>query len=305
MKLAAAHDTVTLAVPAGMLLRSAADRRVVGAGLAIDAVPESGSRRPVRLAPVPSGRWVAHLLPGIPVEVANDPDDWEDTARPFRVAASDTEGRFLPLRFSAPFPARGTVRWPGWSGWNATRRSRARPILPPDADASTTPDYLPLFPGPGWAPEPGLADVRAQLAIRETGGALRSAAWAIATIGLGTTVIGLGVADGDGRLVVAFPYPPMPAQTPVEAAQGRMEIAWDVRVRLYCRELAAELEPGEIPELQDILAQLGDQPLRAMATIMGSQPQLPDQPLILGRTLVLRTALAGGKLSSSLFLKSA
>jgi hypothetical protein len=59
-----------------------------------------------------------------------------------------------------------------------------------------------------------------------------------------------------------------------------------------------------VPELQAILAQLDDAPLRALATIMGAQPQLPDQELVLGRTLVLRTALAGGKLSSSLFLRS-
>lgn len=304
MKLAAAHDTVTLPLPAGMLLRSAADRRLVGSGLAIEAVPAIGPQRPVRLTAVPSGHWVAHGLPGIPAEVANDPGGWSGTARPFRVVVSDPLGRFLPLRFTASFPARGTLRWSGWSGWSASRRNRARPVLPPGASASTIPDYLPLFPGAGWVPEPALADVRAQLAIRETGGALRSAGWAVATIGIGNTVIGLGIADGDGRLVVAFPYPPMPEQTPVEAAQGRMQIAWEVRVRVYCRELAAGLAPDEVPQLQDILAQLDDQPIRALATIMGSQPALPDQPLILGRTLVLRTELAGGKLSSSLFLKS-
>jgi hypothetical protein len=37
---------------------------------------------------------------------------------------------------------------------------------------------------------------------------------------------------------------------------------------------------------------------------MGSQPSLPDQELVLGQTLVLRTEIGGGKLSSSLFLKS-
>jgi hypothetical protein len=83
-----------------------------------------------------------------------------------------------------------------------------------------------------------------------------------------------------------------------------MEIAWEVRVRVYCRELAAGLAPGEVPELHTILAQLDHPHSHAMATIMGAQPQLPDQDLVLGRTLVLRTALAGGKLSSSLFLKS-
>ena len=304
MRLAPAYDTVTLPLPAGMRLRSAADRRVVGSGLEIDAVPAVGMRRAVRLSKVPSGHWVAHVLPGLSASVANDPDNWGATASPYRIAVADPAGQFLPLRFTAALPARGALRWSGWTGWTGTRRNRARPILPPDANAATIPDYLPLFPSAGWTTEPGLADVRAQLAIRETGGELRSAGWAAVTIGLGSTVLGLGVADGDGRLVVAFPYPAMPDQTPVEAAQGRMEIAWEVRVRVYCRELAAGLAPGEVPDLQAILAQLDDPHTHAMATIMGAQPQLPDQDLVLGRTLVLRTALSGGKLSSSLFLKS-
>jgi hypothetical protein len=59
-----------------------------------------------------------------------------------------------------------------------------------------------------------------------------------------------------------------------------------------------------VPELPAILAQLDHAPLRALATIMGAQPALPDQELVLGRTLVLRTAIAGGQVSSSLFLKS-
>ena len=44
MKLAPAHDTVTLPLPAGMRLRSAADRRIVGSGLEIDAVDSLPSR---------------------------------------------------------------------------------------------------------------------------------------------------------------------------------------------------------------------------------------------------------------------
>jgi hypothetical protein len=258
----------------------------------------------VRFGAVPSGHWVAHALPGVRMALVDNPAAWAGSALSYRVAVTDPSGRFLPLRFSTGFPARGAVRWNGWSGWSGARRNRARPILPPNAGPATMPDYLPLFPAPRWSPEPGLADVRAQLAIRETGGALRNAGWAVATIGFGNTVIGMGVADGEGRLVVAFPYPAMPAQTPGEAAQGRPRIAWDVQVRIYCRELAAGAEPDDVPELPEILAQLDDPPLRALATIMGAQPPLPDQELVLGRTLVLRTELSGGKPSSSLFLRS-
>ena len=304
MRLAASPDRVILALPAGLRLRSAADRRSIDGGIAMFARAAAGSQRRVRLAAVPSGHWVAHALPGVPREVADDPPSWPASAHPYHFAADDPAGRFLPLRFTSPLPARGALHWSGWSGWTGARRNRARPILPPDATAATIPDYLPLFPGPGWQPEPGLADVRAQLAIRETGGALRNAGWAVATIGIGNTVIGLGLADGEGRLVVAFPYPAMPQQTPVEAAQGRPNIAWQVRVRIYCSELAAGLERGETPELQDILAQLDTAPISALRTIMGSQPSLPDQELVLGQTLVLRTEIGGGKLSSSLFLKS-
>ncbi|MEO6092079.1 MAG: hypothetical protein ABIT04_09750 [Novosphingobium sp.] len=304
MKLAAAHDTVTLPLPAAIRLRSAADRRLVDAGLEIDASPVAGMRKPVRLGRVPSGVWVAHVLPGTGARVANDATTWGASATPYRFAVDDAWGRFLPLRLSAALPFRGAVRWAGWSGWTDARRGQARPILLPGADPATIPDYLPLFPGPGWKPEPGLADVRAQLAIRETGGALRNAGWAVATVGLGGTTIGLGVADGEGRLVVAFPYPALPDQTPAEAAQGRPLIAWSVSVQVHCGELAVGLAAGGVPELQSILAQLDSPPLRALATIVGAQAPLPDQQLVLGRTLVLRTEISAGKPSSSLFLKS-
>jgi hypothetical protein len=302
VKLAANFDRVTLPLPAGLRLRSAADRRGVDTGIEVSAIPVSGPQRAVRFEPVPSGHWVAHLLPGVPAAAANDPGSWASTGIPFRFAVEDPRSRFLPLRFTSPLPERGALRWAGWGGWTGQRRNRARPILPPGAVA--LPEYLPLFPGPGWKSDPGLADVSAQLAIRETGGALRNAGWAIATIAADSKVIGLGVADGEGRLVVAFPYPPLPPQTSVEAAQGRKKIAWELRVRIYCLELAADLEPGEVPELQDILAQLDHPPIRALATIMGSQPELTHQELVLGEPLVLRTAIGGGKLSSSLFLKS-
>ncbi|MBP6435121.1 MAG: hypothetical protein KA292_10710 [Sphingorhabdus sp.] len=304
MRLALSPDSVVLPLPVGLSLRSVATRKRVGDELTIN-VTRAGRKQPsFLLKPVPSGHWVSHQLPGFERDVLHRPADWVAQARGYRFEVDDPAGRYLPIRFEAPLPARKAVVWPGWRGWGATQRSRAAPVFPADAGASYIPDYLPLFSAPGARPENGMAQVRAQLAIRETGGATRNAGWAAVTVGLGTRVIGLGIADAEGRVCVSFPYPALPQQSTAEAADGREQIVWDVRVRVYCSELTAALSDGEVPELGRIFRQLAGTPLRAMATIMGSQPALPDQKLSLGQPPILRTALAAGAISSTLFLKS-
>jgi hypothetical protein len=303
MKMALHFDTVKLALPVGLALRGMPHKKRITDGLDIRVSP-AGSRRPqFALKPVPSGHWVSHQMPGTDWDLLADPLRWEAEARNHRVEVSDPWGRYLPLRFDAPLPAKKAMIWPGWRGWSSAQRSKIAPLLPKDAGASYIPDYLPLFPSAGASVAAGTALVTAQLVTRDAVGNLGNAGWAIVTIGIGTRVIGFGVAAGDGRVTISFAYPLLPEADSSEAALGRSEIIWDVRVRVYCDQLTSALEPDDIPDLGAIFDQLNQTPKRALATIRGPQPALPDQKLKLGIPLTLRTTLMDGSLSPNLFIK--
>lgn len=296
-------DRVNYSVPLGLLVRSASDRQKVGDGLTIRATNRINPARSFQLMSTPSGHWAAHLLPGTDAEVANNPALWEARAKPYRFDIGDSIGRYLPLRFDAPLPKRGSLVWPGWAGVN---RSRIAPLLPPGSGASFVPDYLPLFPSVASSGSTGSARILAHLAVREIGGTTRDAAWALMTISFGSTVVGLGLADARGAITVGFGYPPMPSQTPAAAVLGRETVTWPVRARIYYSALGDPQNPdAPPPDFADIIAQLATTPRVAMATIMGGQPALGDQTLTLGQTLVLRTRLLGNQFASSLFLKPA
>ena len=296
-------DSMVLPVPLALMLRSAADRRPVNEGLRIRAELASGTSRPFELQTVPSGYWVAHQIPGIPAEVAFDPARWLADGKPYAFSVEDPDGRYLPMRFGAPLPRRNALIWPGWAGLN---RDRLAPLLPPGSGASFVPDYLPLFPSSSAPGSRATARLMANLAIRETGGATRPAAWAMMSVSFGAAVIGLGMSDARGAVAVHFAYPPMPTPTPAEAAAGRDNVSWQLQVRVHCSELgSADAPDAPPPDFAQIITQIEEPPRVVMATIMGAQPPLGDQTLVLGETLILRTALSGGQFASSLFLKPA
>jgi hypothetical protein len=91
-----------------------------------------------------------------------------------------------------------------------------------------------------------LAVVRAELVDAVTG---KPAAWALVSAEYAGAELGRGVADREGRLLLAFPYPEpgrrqrtSPPQSPPETDGGLM--AWDVRLRArYDAQLAAQAIP--------------------------------------------------------------
>lgn len=296
-------DRVSYPVPLGLLVRSASERHKIGEGLVIRATNRINPTRSFQLTSTPSGHWAAHILSGIDAETAANPAVWAARAKPYRFHISDRLGRYLPMRFDAPLPKRGSLIWPGWAGVN---RQRIAPLLPPGSGASFIPDYVPLFPAVASTGSKASARIMAHLAVREVGGATRDAAWAMMTISFGSTVVGLGLADARGAIAVGFGYPPMPSQTPAAAVLGREAVTWPVRARIYFSELGDAQNPdAPPPDFADIIGQLATPPRVAMATIMGAQPALGDQTLTLGEPLVLRSRLSGNQFASSLFLKPA
>lgn len=286
------------------MLRGAANLNRVGDGLDVRAASTTNLARHFALTATPSGHWAAHVLPGTGADTAANPASWQARAKPYRFSVLDRTGRFLPMRFDAPLPKRGSLVWPGWAGVN---RVRIAPLLPPGSGASFIPDYMPLFPSVAAGGSNASARLFAHLAIRETGGAVtRDAAWALMTVSFGSAVVGIGLSDARGAIMASFAYPPMPPQTPAEAVAGRDAVTWPVRVRIYCSELSAPADDqSSPPDFGAIIAQLATTPRATMSTVMGAQPALGDQTLILGQPLVLRTRLSGNQFASSLFLKPA
>lgn len=297
-------ERVTHAVPLGLMLRSATNLNRLTDNLDVRAASLANLARHFSLGATPSGHWAAHVLHGTGADLAADSASWQANAKPYRFSITDRSGRYLPMRFEAPLPKRGSLVWPGWGGVD---RSRIAPLLPPGSGASFVPDYMPLFPSVAAGGSNASARVFAHLAIRETGGVIiRDAVWALMTISFGSTVVGIGLSDARGAIMASFGYPPMPSQTPAQAVLGREAVTWPVRVRVYCSELSAPAgDANAPPDFAAIIAQLATTPRVAMSTIMGAQPALGDQTLTLGQPLVLRTRLSGNQFASSLFLKPA
>lgn len=278
-------------VPVGLAFRDASDLSLVGDGLEVRISDAERPWRTALLASTPGGTWMTPRIPGLNATLSESPADWPSHQRSFIVSVSDSQGRYLPVRFPADLPVRGRYAWPEWSG---LPKPKIAPLLPAAAPPGYVPDYLPLFPSIARTAPGPRATVRAHLAVRESDGSDTRASWAAMTVSVGGKVIGLGVADAGGAVTVMGPYPALPSQTPAEAAAGRDAIEWTATIRVYWSRLA-----GNPPALGDILGQLSQPAVPALAKLAPGDPELPDQTLVLGRALTLAT-----ELHSSLYLKS-
>ena len=292
-----APDTVTLRVPLGLQLRDLSDLSLVGDDLAVTATELRPNGRRFALAATPGGTWSAPIVLGVRPATAADPTLWPAAARPFEIRVSDPRRRYLPLRMVAALPAEAPIAWPEFAALPAAIKPA---VLPAGRPAAYKPDFVPLFPGIARVAPGARAEVRAHLAIANAGVPAGNAGFAVMTVSIGGTVRGLGVADGDGAILVSFPYPLLPTPTPAARAAGTTRIEWPVSIAVYCGRLAAATD-GAPPLLPDILAQLNRTPSRALARL-GVNTRLPDQILRVAEPLVLRSARAAPVKPSSLFI---
>jgi hypothetical protein len=228
---------------------------------------------------------------------AADPTLWPAAAQLYEIRVNDPRRRYLPLRMVAPLPAAAAIAWPGFASVPAAVRPA---ILPAGRPAAYQPDFVPLFPAIARVAPGARAEVRAHLAIASAGVPAGDASFAVMTVSIGGTVRGLGIADGDGAILVSFPYPLLPTPTPAARAAGTTRIEWPVKIAVYCGRLSAAAD-GAPPLLPDILAQLSRTPSRVLARL-GSTTRLPDQILSVAQPLVLRSARAAPAKPSSLFI---
>ncbi len=245
-------------------------------GLVLTAEPsgQPGARRTA--VPNRQGGLVFPALPGMRrFEIAEDEPDEAlpspPAPREFTLRMEDPLERFLPMRFQATAPV------DGWAGLGCDSS-------PPDRPA----DSLPLFSSPARTLGGRLAVVRADLWNASSD---RPAAWALLEVQADTpagSTFSRGMADEDGRVVVAFAYPEMPPPpapaSPPSPRTGLSAQSWDLALSVRFAGL-----PGTRRRPQDLCVILG----QAHGTLL--QQQSPAQPLtggtlLYGQELVLRTS---------------
>ena len=298
--LALSHDVIDLPAPVGLRLFDSAARSYVASDLDVGLAPASGQSAPLELKANPSGFWVNQALLGAFRGFSDDLAAWPAQARSYAISVDDPRGQFLPLRLSEQLPKSGALIW---QGWPALAPAAYGPLLPPGASLGTKPPYLPLFPTSAYAAGP-MARVYAHLALRESGGKLTDAAWALLTVSIGGNIAGIGLADARGAIGTFFPYPLIPTLPAAQAVNGRDVVTWDATIAVYCDNLGEAGNAATVPDLGAILDQLTKPARKVLKTVAGPQPALPAQVLTLGQSLVLRSEDAPGQLASSLYLKS-
>lgn len=292
-----APDVVTLRVPLGLQLRDTSDLSLIGTDLLVTATETGPAGRQFSLAATAGGTWTAPRIPGLRPATAADPALWPAAAQPFEIRISDPRRRYLPLRMIANLPAEAAIAWPGFA---ALPTAISGALLPTRRPAAYSPDFVPLFPGIARVAPGARAEVRAHLAIAESGVPAGNAGFAVMTISIDDIVRGVGVADADGAILVSFAYPLLPTPTPAARAAGTTRIEWTAKIAVYCARLTAAKD-GVPPLLPDILGQLNRTPSRVLARL-GSNTRLADQTLAVGQPLVLRSERTPPAKPSSLFI---
>ena len=282
-------ERVSRVAPLGVRFRDTVTGADV-AGLTVEAWPAGQRHR--RISAVSTAAkvygWVD--LPGVRDRTFGAGDDayWSSALPPlsYIVDVVDHAGRFLPFRFTARAPARGIWRW--------------------TCDGDTSPfdaqGAVPLYSAPSRVPPAATAVIRAELYDVD---AERPAAWAVVAARSGRRVIGRGMTDSEGRLLLLAPYPE-PVPPPLGVASGsppgntRVPLwlqVWPVQLDVSYGVRAGDMS-NEPPDLCEALRQApalawDDDARRAVLGTLelryGEELQVRSRGNPRGRLLVTRT----------------
>lgn len=232
-------------------------------------------------------------------DIGQFPAEWAGQARDFEIRVSDTQGRYLPARFDFKMPEPSQSLW---TIWGTPTPPNIDPLLLP---GQTQADYIPLFNSTGRSYDAPMARIAAHIATRKADGKDHPARWALLSVKMGSTILGIGLADAAGNVEVAFPYPEVPTLAPAAAAAGRSQVSWEVTIEVHFGALATDKSStGEDlpPKFGDILGQLSST-TKALRKL-GNTTAFPATELVMGERLILRTLDASDQPQSSLFLEA-
>ena len=255
-------DRIVRTAPLGVQFRDVLDRRVVAEGLRVDLHDAQRPGRPLRLHASPSGVFVAHALPGM--NGFDTPEVTSPGGMPNRYSLSvrDTMGRYVDSSIALDPPSNGLF---------------APACLHASPAADDTPAHVPLYSAATRPLPAALAVVRADLFLASS--PEQAASWARIELWLGTALLGAGVADANGSLLLLCPLPaPREPTRRASPPAGFERMAWEVSLRAYWNP-AHRAEP--VPDLCDVHAQPEVQLLeaRAPATPLGTLQLRAGEPL--------------------------
>lgn len=176
--------------PLGVRFWDAVERAFVADELVVRLRPKTASAPRVVATANTAAIFAPIDLPGLreAEHAAGDDAFWAAVVkRHYVVEVEDPRGRFLPFAFDADLPNRGLFVW-SCTG----------------APAGGPSDGVPLFSSPSRPLAPMRAVLRADL--RDATSA-RPAAGAVLTATIDGTLTVTGIADGQGRVAIQFPYP--------------------------------------------------------------------------------------------------
>ncbi len=252
-------ETLTLVCPLGLRFWDEVDRAPVSDGLSIVIWPTS---QPDLRIPAVLNRtdvFTFHDLPGMRGIENGAGDDAFWAANPprfdFVVQVQDAANRFLPFQLQVRLPVRGLS------------------------------DGLPLFSSPARVLASPMGVIRAQLfdPIHRL-----PAAWALVEARVDGIVVGRGLADAHGGLLLPLPYPEARNSGPAFGSPlgpGGVKLtdqAWLVHLAFF---YAPQQPPPAVPDLNQVLNQ---PPATAWVDEMLSAP-LTTATLRFGQELVLRS----------------
>ena len=271
-------ERFTRVAPLGVRFWDAVSGAVIGDGLTVEGYPAGQESRRTQAVVNHLGVYVLWHLPGMhAVEAgAGDAAYWASLPPPRRFVIEVTDGlsRFLPFTLAADLPVKGLFPW--------TCDPLASPVAAPPAPAST---LVPLFSAPSRPVPAGMAVLRADL---WDPGARSPAAWAAVGVSAAGRPPVWGIADGQGRVAVLFPYPEPPApwvgpgSPPAGPPRPLTQQEWPVQLTArYAPALSAAAVP-------DLCATLQQPPAFLWADSARTQP-LTGAVLHFGEELIVRT----------------
>lgn len=230
-------------------------------GLLVEVYPRANPHARTVARPNPGGVYVAHEVRGLRDFEFDDRDPaqlWSVVAKAYRVEVRDPEGRYLSVAFDADLPARGLFAWA--APWLSPPFSP--PLSPPQAvvlplTSGSPPQFLldriPLFSAPSRPVPDPLAVVYAQLRDAASG---RDGAWWMLGVSIGGIERGLGLADGNGRVAVMFPYPEPPRPSLASPPQPHNDFTWELELAAFGELPSPPMPAPLIAELAEVLASL-------------------------------------------------
>ncbi|HEY0004491.1 MAG TPA: hypothetical protein VGB17_06740 [Pyrinomonadaceae bacterium] len=262
----------TLIAPLGVRFWDVAFGAYVRGGLTVSAYPAGDPSGATDAMPNRSGTYVLHHAKGLrefemglsKVEFTETtPERWR-----FTVEVRDLERRFVPVAFEAWLPFKGFFRW------QATTLERT-PLDPPDELS------IPLYSSIQRGAPAGMAVLRLELyeaSASETESetdeerSRKPAAWAMLEARSGGRLLGRGLADEQGRMMLVFAYPsPQNTSNPVGSAPGSFSAGLPFLKQEWTIELQAYYGPDALLSPPSPPSPPGSPPSSVVA---GSQ--LPD-----------------------------